>query len=222
MFKKRHQHSFPNKGNTKSKNELQVSMYLLNWLVTCFWEKRFSAFTVLLKCFSRIDRMMASSSGFLTRPASSMYPNEADNFFYDFKGTQVFVSNFTEISDTPHHHPPNAAASPERRPSAPPACSGLPSGTDLWVWWSRASPQTQKIPGVRTEGEKLISKQVCNMQNIIWPRMTYSCISIKHRISETGPIITALCRLDWRYNNNNIQECAATWRSCMTLTSLVQ
>lgn len=63
----------------------------------------------------------------------------------------------TEMSDEPHHRQPNAAASPEMPPSAPPACSGLPSGTDLSGWWSHVSPQTQKIPCVRTEGATNIS-----------------------------------------------------------------
>lgn len=132
--------------------------HLLNWLVTCFWENRFSGTTVLLKCFSREDRMMASSSGFLTRPASSMYPEDNNSFIWDFNGTQASVGAYTEMSDEPHHHQPSAAASPERPPSAPPAGSGLPSGTDLWEWWSHVSPQTQKIPCVRTGGGKHISR----------------------------------------------------------------
>lgn len=79
----------------------------LNWLLTCFLENRFSGCTVRLKCFPRMERMMDSSSGFLTRPASSMYPGEEgeegdkDSFSQKFNETQEESSgglNIWEVS----------------------------------------------------------------------------------------------------------------------------
>ncbi|TNN85358.1 hypothetical protein EYF80_004380 [Liparis tanakae] len=80
-----------------------------------------------------MDRMVASSSGFLTRPASSMNPDE-DEDIHDIEGFRWnagvgLAASRTRLSE-PHRRRPNAAASPDWCPSAPPACSGRPSGTD--------------------------------------------------------------------------------------------
>lgn len=167
-----------------------VTWHLLNWLVTCFWENRFSGFTVLLKCFPKMDRMMASSSGFLTRPASSMYPDEDNSFIKNFSGTQMSVCGFV---------------------------------TSLTIISQVLQPVLRSLCLLLQPVAVSPAEQVSEGDEAVFPG--------KHRRSPAqgleGEKSTFSVRLTWDIHRvdgqcYNMHECRVTWRSCMTLTSLVQ